>query len=87
MPKENFINICLKNGISIENAKMIWDKFQDLEYYINTHWDICENLQKMSQKEQLNIRQIAAEKGIEWTPQEIKKMIDFLSVVQNGMDK
>ena len=81
------MNLCQKNGVPIENAKKAWNKIQLLSEHIKKNWDDIEVLEYMSQDKRLKLRQLAAEKGTEYTPKELDELVDFIILVKHSIGK
>ena len=82
MFKSKFMNICNKNGVTTENAKKAWEKIKYLAEHIEKNWDDMERLEFMSQEKRLQLREIAAEKGTEYTPRELDELVDFIILIK-----
>ena len=87
MGKEEFVSRCLQHGIKEETADKAWHKLQDLEKHILNNWESFEKLQKYSKDKKLRLREYAAERGFEYTPDELDKLIKVIGTVQRNMEK
>jgi hypothetical protein len=85
MSKSIFINLCKSRGVSTENAKKAWDKIKFLAQYIKKNWDEIEELEYMSQDKKLELRRFAAEKGTEYTPDELEELVKFICLVKRNI--
>lgn len=85
--KIQFIQTCLSHGIPIENAEKAWKKLKSLKTKISTHWDHFEQLREKEPAERLKLREVAAERGIEWTPAEVDDLIEIIGIIQDQMNE
>ena len=84
--KMAFIERCRKNGISENKALSAWEKIKNIEEYIENNWDFFQDMREFSRQKKLGLRQIAAEHGNEYTPDELDNLIEVIGLIQDNMD-
>ena len=87
MSKTIFLNLCKKNGVPKENATKAWEKLKFLAEHIKNNWEDFQALDYLTPDKILKLRTCAAEKGTEYTPNEIKELLNFVSIVKKHIDR
>jgi hypothetical protein len=88
MSKEQFVEFCLDNFEITENhASDVWDKYQDFKNHIQKNWDNIKDMRSFSKEERLALRTQASNHGQEYTPDEIDRLIEFISFAQDKMTR
>ena len=87
MDKQEFFSRCKHCGISPSNALQAWNKIQKLEGHIKKNWKVFELMQKYPKDKRLKLREYAAERGFEYTPDELNNLIEFIGLIQENMKK
>ena len=79
--KKEFIESCMLRGMSLKKSKKAWESFDGLRKYIARSRyvnDVVCEMSYMSIKEKLQLRNKAAEAGIELTPSELDDLCDIV---------